>query len=93
MSKFNISLVDDVLQLSFGEPATGDEIVAAIKQQLPPLPGGSLIKVNGPCTLAGGFVIAAYLKPLYGTVAVFDPKLSKYIVCLSSEFPIGTLID
>jgi len=95
------------ITLSFGdEAATGDKIVGEINKIMADLfaanqiPGGSIVKINGPCTVAGAHVIATWLKPLYSAIAVADPKLrledgtNQYIVVVSRDpyYRVGSVI-
>lgn len=56
--------------------------------------GGSLLKINGACSL----IILANLIPdliyWYGAIAVYDPKLEGYVVSSSqiSEYKVGQLL-
>lgn len=56
---------------------------------------GSLLKINGDCSLVLAFVIARKVGHLYSAIAVFDSDLTKYVV-VSSHSPnycLGQLID
>lgn len=94
---FNLSLDGDVLKVGFGDPASNDAIVKEVSASLKemPLPGGSLLKINGPASLPVAVVIAHAVVHLYGAVAVYDPKLGKYVVSVSHTpaFSVGDLID
>jgi CRISPR-associated protein Csx3 len=101
MATFNINLDGDLMQVGFGDPATNDVIVRDVAAMLPdillhnPHPGGPLLKINGPASLPVAVVIAHAVTHLYGAVAVYDPKLGKYVVSVSHnpDFKIGDLID
>jgi len=106
MSSYEINLVGDTLKVKFGSSATGDEIVkdaaARLEQMVSSgeLKGGPLLKVDGPCTVAAAYVIAHRVSHLYGTVAIFDPKIGKngtkaYIVVVSHNpsYRIGEVIE
>lgn len=97
MAKFNLSLDGDVLKVGFGDPASNDAIVKEVSESLKasPLPGGPLLKINGPASLPVAVVIAHATVHLYGAVAVWDPKLGKYVVAVSHhpDFAVGDLID
>lgn len=58
------------------------------------LPGGKLIKINGPASLPVACVLAHRLCHLFGVVAVFDPKISGYVVSISHDpaFKVGDVI-
>jgi len=90
-----------VLRISFGEPAQNDQIVKDAVARLDEmvesgeLVGGSLIKINGPASLPVAVAIAHGVSHLFETVAVFDPKLGKYVVSVShgNTYKPGDLID
>jgi CRISPR-associated protein Csx3 len=90
-------LEDNVLRLDFGAPAQNDQIVkdaiAAVRDL--ELKGGKLIKLNGPASLPVAVALAHEISHLYATVAVFDPKLGKYVVSVShsADYSAGDLID
>ncbi len=97
MALFNINLDGDVLKVGFGSPASNDAIVKEVSESIKEmaLPGGPVLKINGPASLPVAVVIAHAVVHLYGAVAVWDPKLGKYVVSVSHNpaFSIGDLID
>lgn len=95
---YNIELQDDnVLRCGFGEPAQNDDIVRDVVNILQEmnLPGGKIIKVNGPASLPVAMVLAHALSHRYETVGCYDPKLGSYVVAISHgpTFEVGQLID
>jgi CRISPR-associated protein Csx3 len=98
---YNIAREGDVLRVGFGESAQNDVIVRDAQARLDEmiaageLTGGAIIKVNGPASLPVAVVLAHGLSHLYEAVAVFDPKLGKYVVAVShgSEYRPGDLIE
>ena len=86
-----------LLKVGFGEPATGGQVVMAAERALAELSldGGRLVKINGQISVAAAMLLAHSLGHIYGAVAAYDPKLGKYIVCISHDpdYPIGDLID
>jgi CRISPR-associated protein Csx3 len=97
---YNVSLIENVLKVGFGDPAQNDEIVRDVVEKLNAmmgveLTGGSLIKINGPASLPVAVAIAHAVSHLYEVVAVYDPKLAKYVVSVShsSQYRPGDLID
>ncbi|QLE46420.1 CRISPR-associated protein Csx3 (plasmid) [Nostoc sp. C052] len=56
---------------------------------------GSLLKINGDCSLQLAFVIARKVRHLYSAIAVFDSDLTKYVVVdsHSPNYCLGQLID
>jgi CRISPR-associated protein Csx3 len=86
---YNVVLVDGVLKVGFGTPAQNDQIVKDAVKRLDEmvksgeLKGGPMIKINGPASLPVAIVIAHSVGHLYEVVAVFDPKLNKYVVAIS----------
>lgn len=103
MSTYKIDLTNDrsLLKISWGDPAANDAIVRDADARLielkesGELSGGALIRVNGPASLPVAMVIAHHLVHLYEAVAVFDPKLGKYVVVSAHGGPhrLGDLID
>lgn len=69
------------------------DAVAAIKQL--DLKGGPLVRFNGPCSLPVAMALAHAVAHLYGAVAVFDPKLQRYVVSISHrpDLTVGTLLE
>lgn len=98
---YNVSLTDGILKVGFGAPAQNDQIVKDAVSRLSEmtesgeLAGGKLIKINGPASLPVAVAIAHGVNHLYETVAVFDPKLAKYVVAVThgTEYKAGDLID
>jgi len=98
---YNIQLIENVLKVGFADPAQNDKIVADAVAKLNTmietgeLAGGSMIKINGPASLPVAVAIAHAIAHLYEVVAVFDPKLGKYVVSVShgDAYRPGDLID
>jgi len=101
MTTYNIQLNEDILRVSFGEPAQNDQIVkdAAAKleqmSQSGELTGGQLLRINGPISIPVAFVLAHKLSHLYGAIGFFDPKLGKYVISITHNpaYKLGDLID
>ncbi|BAZ54295.1 hypothetical protein NIES4103_69800 (plasmid) [Nostoc sp. NIES-4103] len=101
MSTYKIELKEGILRVSFGEPAQNDQIVkdAAARLEematLGELTGGPLLKINGPISIPVAFVLAHKLAHIYGAVAFYDPKLGKYVICITHNpaYKLGDLID
>jgi CRISPR-associated protein Csx3 len=101
MTTYNIIFNAGVLKIGFGSPAQNDQIVKDAETRLNDmiavgeLKGGDVIRVNGPASLPVAMVIAHKLAHLYGAIACFDPKLSKYVVSIAhgGKFAIGDLIE
>lgn len=86
----------DTLKIGFGEAAQNDQIVQDTVKEMEKLElGGTLVKLNGPASLPVAVTLAAYLARSYSAIAVWDPKLTKYVVAysLSHTCEIGDLID
>lgn len=91
----------DLLRINFAEPAQNDQIVTAAYWRLAELieageiAGGKMVKLNGPASLPVAVTIAHAVAHLYEVVAVFDPKLGKYVVSVShtADYRPGDLID
>ena len=97
---YKINLDGDTMKVAFGDPATNDVIVKDVHPTLDKMKaegtlGGPLLKITGPASLPVAFVIAHTVLHLYGAVAVFDPKLQKYVVSVSHnpDYTAGDLID
>lgn len=101
MATYKIFLEGDTLRVSFGDAAQNDQIVrdavARLNEMVESgeLKGGELIRINGPASLPVACAIAHAVGHLYGVVAVFDPKMAKYVVAVSHGFAYtpGDLID
>jgi CRISPR-associated protein Csx3 len=101
MTTYKIELQDDTLLISFGEPASNDQIVKDAAGRLEEmakskeLQGGQLLKINGPASIPVAFVLAHRLCHLYGAIGCFDPKLGKYVICVTHnpKYNLGDLID
>jgi CRISPR-associated protein Csx3 len=99
---YNVQLIENnVLKVGFADPAQNDAIVADAVAKLNTmvesgeLAGGHMIKINGPASLPVAVAIAHAIAHLYEVVAVFDPKLGKYVVSVShgDQYRPGDLID
>lgn len=101
MTTYNISLDGDLMKVGFGDPAGNDQIVRDVATILDAmkaagtLAGGPVLKINGPASLPVAFVIAHAVLHIYGAVAVWDPKLQKYVVSVAhgADYAVGDLID
>lgn len=101
MTTYKIDLEGDVLKVNFGEPAQNDQIVRDAAARLDEmaeageLKGGVLLKINGPASLPVACVLTHKVAHLYGAISVFDPKIGKYVVCITHNpaYKIGDLID
>lgn len=86
---YHLDLVWDTLKIKFGEAASNDEIVSYVEKQLKQkietkeISGGEIIKLDWPASLPVAVVLAHKLAHLYGTIAVWDPKLGKFVVAVS----------
>lgn len=100
-TSYNINKDGDVLKIGFGEPAQNDQIVKDAEMRLNEmtesgeLSGGKIAKINGPASLPVAMTICHKIAHLYGAVACFDPKLSKYVVAVSHNpaYSLGDLLD
>ena len=95
--KLNPSANETILTVGFGDPATNDEIVSYVADELVAMKssmGGKLLKVTGPASLPVAFVMCHAVAHLYGAVACFDPKLLGYVVCVSHDpkYKVGDVI-
>ena len=76
-----------LLKIGFGRPADNTEIVAEAKRLVEALnlKGGRLVKLNGPASLPVAMVLCHAVAHLFKAVAVFDPKMNQYVVCVSHD--------
>ena len=96
-----IEYENGVLRVRFGRPAQNDEIVREAAAHLEKLikggvlTGGEIIRINGPASLPVAMTIAHAVSHLYSSVACYDPKLGKYVICISHspKYKLGDLID
>jgi CRISPR-associated protein Csx3 len=74
-----------VVEINFGERAENDRIVPAAIQAIEDLnlTGGPGILFHGPASLPVAMALAHAVAHLYGFVAAYDPKLSRYVVSIS----------
>ncbi|MCC5644741.1 CRISPR-associated protein Csx3 [Nostoc sp. CHAB 5824] len=80
--------------------ATNSELVKFVAEKLPQLienesMRGRLLKINGAQSIAIAYHIAHKVAPLYGAVAIFDPKLSGYVVSIAHdpEYELGMVLS
>ncbi len=92
MTSYRAELIDQsdgvaTVRLAFGEPAQNDRIVQDAIQAIAALKleGAKGIKLNGPCSLPAAIAIGHAVAHLFGFVAFFDPKLHKFVVCVSHD--------
>jgi CRISPR-associated protein Csx3 len=98
MSTYNVTIEgNDTLRVGFGDAASNDVIVKDAVAGLAALGlrGGPLLKINGAASLPVAVALAHGTSHLYGAVAVWDPKLGRYVVSVSHnpEYSVGDLID
>ena len=92
---------EEILKIGFGRPAQNDEIVREAVKELEEmkargeLRGGRLIKLNGPASLPVIVAIAHQLSHIFAYLAIYDPKIGKYVVAIAHgpEYRPGDLID
>ncbi|MFM7369114.1 MAG: CRISPR-associated protein Csx3 [Sphaerospermopsis kisseleviana] len=101
VTTYNIELQAGILRIKFGEPAQNDQIVKDAATRLEEmaqsgeLAGGQLLKINGPVSIPVAFVLAHKLAHIYGAIGFYDPKLAKYVICITHNpaYKLGDLID
>lgn len=88
-----------LLRLAFADPAPNDVIVRDVDVMMrdlksTSLTGGRLLLLNGAASLPVIAVIVHHVAHLFAVVAIYDPKLSAYVVVLSHEpdFRIGDIL-
>lgn len=100
--KYNVAVAEATesvitLRIGFGEPGNNSEIVVDAKAAVEAVADqvmGKLVKLNGPASLPVAFVLAHSLNHICPAVAVFDPKLGKYVVSVThtAEYALGDLV-
>lgn len=108
MVSYHLHLRENTLYVGFNreQSASGDRLVRDAASQIDQLirqgqlTGGELLKVDGPQSVAIAYVLAQRLTPLYGAIAILDPKVCRpghrvYIVAISrnADYPLGSLIE
>lgn len=103
MSSFFINFDADqsILKVGFGNPAANSQIVQDAAERLEEikasgdLQGGPLLRVYGPASLPCAFTIGHAVSHAYDAVAVWDPKVQKYVVSVAHgpTYNIGDEID
>ena len=101
MTTYNMEFKAGILRVGFGEPAQNDQIVRDAAMRLEEmaasgeLTGGVLLKINGPVSIPVAFVIAHKVAHIFGAVGFFDPKLGKYVICITHNpaYKLGDLVD
>lgn len=93
---------EDVLKIGFvpSVSISGDDLVKYIAEQLPQVAKehtlyGRILKINGSVSVPGAMVLAAYFKNRYKAIAMFDPKMSEYIVVISTshDHKVGSILE
>jgi CRISPR-associated protein Csx3 len=101
MNTYKISIDGNVMNVGFGDPASNDQIVKDAADALISLKndgvlaGGPIIKINGAASMPVAVALTHGVAHLYGAVAVWDPKLKKYVVSVTHDpaYAVGDLID
>lgn len=105
MAKFKCEVRDKTLWIGFGDeaaqtPQIGVEAetkIAELKEsgQLSVAKFGKLLKINGPGALVVGFGLAHDLGHVFGAIAVFDPKIDRYVIVISHDpdYPRWSTVD
>lgn len=91
----------DILEIDFieGINAENDElikfVVTAIRQMAINMDmGGELLKITGRCSVPLAMCIGGLTKPYYKSVAVYDPKIKKFVVTMTNGgLDFGTRLD
>lgn len=108
MSSFQLSLTGDTLRVGFNRELSvdGDRLVRDASAQLDWMldqglfTGGKLLKIDGPQSVSIAYLLAHRLAPLYGAIAILDPKIGRpdyrtYIVAISqgAGYQVGDLVE
>ena len=75
----------DKIEIGFGAPAQNDRVVPDAVAAIAALglAGGEGLLITGPASLPAAFAISHAVAHLYQFVAVYDPKLTAYVVAIS----------
>ena len=102
MTKYNVEIMNNTenvitLKIEFGEPGSNDEIVQDAKAAVEAVSEevmGKTVLLNGPASLPVAFVLAHTLNHICPAVAVFDPKMGKYVVAVThtGDYRVGELL-
>lgn len=102
MAKYNVEIMNNTenvitLKIGFGEPGSNDEIVVDAKAAVEAVSEevmGKTVLLNGPASLPVAFVLAHTLNHICPVVAVFDPKMGKYVVAVThtGDYRVGELL-
>ena len=91
---------EDKMTIAFGTPAQNDAIVQSAATQLKTLRqegkfGGALLRITGPASLPVAITISHEVAHLYGAITVFDPKVGKYLVCITHnpDYKLGDWLE
>jgi CRISPR-associated protein Csx3 len=92
-SSFFVKLEGNVLLVDFNrlQEVSNDRLVKDASAELDrlmaagELRGGELLKINGPISLPVSFVVSHRVWHLYKAIAMFDPKMSRYVVTSSHD--------
>ena len=86
---FLINRDGPLLRVSFGAPAANDAIVRSAHTRLVQmdqagdLDGGGILGITGPASMPVVVTIAHAVLHRFTAIAVFDPKLDRYVVAAS----------
>lgn len=97
---FSIHRDGPLLRVGFGEPAANDAIVrsayARLEQMMRDgeLGGGGVLGITGPASMPVVVTIAHAVLHRFTAIAVFDPKLDRFVVAASHDphVPVGNLM-
>ena len=102
MAKYNVEIMNNTenvitLKIGFGESGRNDEIVVDAKAAVEAVSEevmGKTVLLNGPASLPVAFVLAHTLNHICPAVAVFDPKMGKYVVAVThtGDYRVGELL-
>ncbi|MBR3156880.1 CRISPR-associated protein Csx3 [Candidatus Saccharibacteria bacterium] len=102
MAKYNVAVAEATnetatLKIGFGEPASNDQIVVDAKAAVEAVSEevmGKTVLLNGPASLPVAVVLTHALCHICPAIAVFDPKLGKYVVSVShtADYQVGDLL-
>ena len=92
MTIYNIEYNDGILNIGFGEETATNELIVPraaelLKELLASgdIKSREILKISGPASLPVAMQIASQVQHQFGAIACFDPKLERYVVCISHD--------
>ena len=87
---------DGLLTVGFSKPTTNQILVEYVSNEIHKMniPSGTMLKINGPSSVAVAYTIALSIGSRFKEIAIFDPNMKGYIVVKGSEVhELGSIIS